>query len=75
MTPAERLEQEKQKITEEVGYYIPPYRAASMMKAAHRIMELLSTWDVCVTYTECRAVLKMVERSIDLLTEKEKPDL
>ena len=64
MTPVERLNEEKDRVIQKCGYYITPARMANLMKAASRILNLLVTADLAVSYEECRIVLKIVDGSI-----------
>ena len=45
-------------------YYITPARMANLMKAASKILNLLVTADLAVSYEECRIVLKIVDGAI-----------
>lgn len=69
MTPAERLQAEKERVLAETGAYVPPYRLANLMKAAGRILDLLTKADTNVCYEECRLVLEIVEAAISGVTE------
>ena len=71
MTPSEFFKKESEEVTDRLGYYIPPYRMASLMKTAQKITDMLARADVCMTYTECKIVLDIVGRAIDRATGKE----
>lgn len=49
---------------QQCGYYITPARMANLMKAAGKILNLLVTADLAVSYEECRIVLKIVDGAI-----------
>lgn len=49
---------------QQCGYYITPARMANLMKAASKILNLLVTADLAVSYEECRIVLKIVDGAI-----------
>ena len=52
MTPAERVQAEKERIIAEAGFYIPPYRLANLMRAAARIADVLVKADTNMSYDE-----------------------
>lgn len=64
MTPVEKLNAEKKRVIQQCGYYITPTRMANLMKAASKILNLLVTADLAVSYEECRIVLKIVDGAI-----------
>jgi hypothetical protein len=72
MMPGERLQAERDKVVAETGFYVPPYRMANLMKAAARIMEILTRADTNICYKECEIVLKIVSSAVsDALGGKE----
>lgn len=71
MTPAERLQAEKERILAETGRYIPPYRLANLMKAASKITDLLVKADTNMSYEECNIVLAIVASTIGVVTEED----
>ena len=71
MTPSEILRNEAEEITHRTGRYIPPYRVASLTRAAHKVVELLTKTDVCTTYEEILIVLDIVRSTICKATGKE----
>lgn len=74
MTPAETLQAESARIQAKTGRYIPPYRLASMMEAANKIMKYMSSASVCVSYQECRLVLDIVDNAIKFAMGEENED-
>lgn len=70
MTPAERLQAEKERILAETGCYVPPFRLANLMKAAGRIIDILIKADIHISYEECRLVLRIVEAAIISVTKE-----
>jgi len=70
MTPSENIKREAEEITGRLGYYIPPYRLASLMKTAQKITDLLTKSDVCVSYAEFQIILATVKGAIDTATGK-----
>ena len=74
MTPAERVQAEKERIIAEAGFYIPPYRLANLMRAAARIADVLVKADTNMSYDECRNVLGLVLATISAVTEGEDED-
>ena len=64
MTPIEKLNAEKERVIQQGGFYITPARMANLMKAAGKILNLLVTADLAVSYEECRIVLKIVDGAI-----------
>ncbi len=74
MTPAERVQAEKERIIAEAGFYIPPYRLANLMRAAARIADVLVKADTNMSYDECRIVLGLVLATISAVTEGEDED-
>ena len=74
MTPAERVQAEKERIIAEAGFYIPPYRLANLMRAAARIADVLVKADTNMSYDERRIVLGLVLVTISAVTEGEDED-
>ena len=74
MTPAERVQAEKERIIAEAGFYIPPYRLANLMRAAARIADVLVKADTNMSYDERRIVLGLVLATISAVTEGEDED-
>lgn len=62
------IKQEAQEIAGRAGLYIPPYRMANLMKAAQRIVDLLTKADLAITYRECLLVLDIVRNAIGAVT-------
>ena len=71
MTPVERLNAEKDRVIGQCGHYITPARMANLMKAASKILNLLVTADLAVSYEECRIVLKIVDGAISEAVDHE----
>lgn len=71
MTPSERLQAEKEQILSSAGFYITPIRLSNLMRAAGKISEILVKADTCISYAECRLVLRIVEAGIRGAMEKE----
>jgi hypothetical protein len=71
MTGTECIKREADEIVRRTGRYIPPYRLASLMKMAQRIVDLLTKTDVTVTYSECVIVLSIVRAAIRGATGEE----
>jgi len=74
MTPAERIQAEKERILAETGRYIPPYRLANLMKAAAKITDILARADTNICYEECKFVLAVVASTIGIVTEEDNND-
>lgn len=74
MTPAERIQVEKERILAETGRYIPPYRMASLMKAVAKITDILVKADTNICYEECKLVLAVVASTIGIVTEEDNND-
>ena len=62
------IKQEAQEIAGRTGLYIPPYRMGNLMKAAQRIVDLLTKADLAITYRECLLVLDIVRNAIGAVT-------
>ena len=71
MTAAERLRAEEEKILDETGFYIPPFRLANLTKAAGKITDILIKADINICYEECKIILKIVAATIAAVTEEE----
>lgn len=71
MTPAERLQAEKERVLAETGFYVPPYRLANLMKAAGKIADILVKADTNICYEECEIVLHIVSSAIASITKEE----
>lgn len=71
MTPSEIFKNEAEEITQRTGRYIPPYRVASLTRTAHKVVELLTKTDVCITFEEILIVLDIVRTTICKATGKE----
>ena len=74
MTPAELLKKESEEVAGRIGFYIPPYRMASLMKSAQKITDMLVRADVCMSYAECQMVLDIVAGAFRSATGKEPND-
>lgn len=72
MTAAERLQAEKEKIVAEMGFYVPPYRMASLMKAAAKVMDIITKADTNICYEECNFILATVGAAIHTINHAEK---
>lgn len=64
MTKPQTIRQESEETIGRLGYYIPPYKLAQMMKTAQQIMDLLSRSCVPASYAECSIILDIVQNSI-----------
>ena len=62
------IKHEAEEIAGRTGLYIPPYRMANLMKAAQRIVDLLTKADLAMTYRECMLVLDIVRNAIHAIT-------
>ena len=71
MTPSERFLAERERITAATGTYITPGRRNDLVKAAGRITEILVKATTCMSYAECRIVLRLVDAAITEATTKE----
>lgn len=71
MTPAERIQAEKEQILADTGHYIPPYRLANLMKAVAKIMDILVKADTNICYEECNIILAVVASTIRIVTEED----
>lgn len=71
MTQSEIMKNEAEEIANRTGRYIPPYRMASLMRSAQKILDLLVKTDVCTTYEESIIVLDIVRGAIRSATGKE----
>lgn len=71
MTAAERLQAEKEKVIAEMGFYVPPYRMANLMKAAAKVMDTIIKADTNICYEECNFILATVESAIHTITHSE----
>ena len=65
MTPGEYVRQEAAAIEERSGCYLPPYRLAVLTELANKVMKLITGGALCMSYRECRLVLKIVAGAID----------
>jgi hypothetical protein len=74
MTPAERLEAEKERILADTGFYVPPYRMANLMKTAAKITDTLIKADTNICYEECNIMLAIVAAAIATMTEGDDDD-
>ena len=74
MTPAERVQAEKERIIAEAGFYITPYRLANLMRAAARIADVLVKADTNMSYDEYKIMLGLVLATISAVTEGEDED-
>lgn len=57
------LKKEAEIATERLGYCIPPYRLASMMQTAQKIVKLIATSDISVSYSEGNIILEIVKEA------------
>lgn len=71
MTPKERLEAERDRIQQERGFYITPFRMANLMTAASKVASILVKADTNIRYEECRFILDIVSASIDAALKEE----
>ena len=71
MTPGEYVRQEAAAIEERSGCYLPPYRLAVLTELANKVMKLITGGAVCMSYRECRMVLKIVAGAIDAAAGEE----
>lgn len=51
-------------VTERLGYYVPPWRLAMLMKTACRVLNIITDSKTQCTYTDCKLILGMVEDSL-----------
>lgn len=66
MTKLQSIKQETEETVERLGYYIPPYRLAQMLKTAQQVIDLISKSTVpSASYAECRFILEIVQGSIE----------
>ncbi len=71
MTNTELFRKEAEEIQGRTGFYIPPYRMASLMKTAQKIMDLLTKSDVAMSYQEIRIILDIVRGAVNGATGEE----
>lgn len=64
MNTADYIKHEAEEIASRTGRYIPPYRLASLMKTAQRIIDLTVRSDVAMTYDEIQLVLGIVQGAV-----------
>ena len=71
MTPAERMMAERDRIEKSGQTYIPPYRMASLMETAGKVMNLIVRSNTNICYEECNIVLALVAAGIASVSEEE----
>jgi hypothetical protein len=68
MTPSEILKRECEEITQKTGIYIPPYRLSMLMKTAQKIIDIMMSNAVCMSYHESLLILRIVMNAIKEVT-------
>lgn len=70
MAKLPRLTEEAEQIAQQRGYYIPPYEWNDMMRAAGKIVSILSgPAATTMTYEKSKIILEIVLDSIRRITE------
>lgn len=70
MNPSDYVRKEAEEITQRTGRFIPQYRMTNLMETAHKVMELLSRADICMTYEESEMVLNICSEALRAATGK-----
>ena len=74
MTAAERISAEKERILAQNGFYVPPYRLATLVKTAARMVDLMVKADTNICYEECSIMLAFAGAAIAAVTEGDDDD-
>lgn len=62
---SELLREEAERVRRTSGYYITPERLSALMSTAQKIMSLLASGRVPLSYADCDIVLDIVRSSMD----------
>ena len=72
MPRLKRLKDEAETVVEKIGYFIPPYEWADMMKLAGKIANILTApAATTMTYRKALIILEIVEISIKKMLAEE----
>ena len=51
-------------VTERLGYYVPPWRLAMLMKTASKVLDIITNSKAQCTYADCKLILGLVEDAL-----------
>ena len=51
-------------VTERMGYYVPPWRLADLVKTASRVLNIIANSKTQCTYEDCKLILGLVEATL-----------
>ncbi len=65
MNTLPKIKDEMQKVANEGGYYISPWRMAEFSKIASKVMNLMAQNNLNVSYAECVVIIDVVKAMLD----------
>lgn len=58
------MAEEAAALTERMGYYVPPYKLAAMLKTASKVLNIITDSRTQCTYADCKVSLSLVEDAL-----------
>ena len=64
MNRQDAYSEERERIEQHLGYYVPLDRAADMLKTSQKIVALISGYSYSVSYKEARLILRLADKAL-----------